>query len=147
MRISATEISVPDAMTIEATEDTLAAELSDGRTISVPLAWYPRLVHATPEERNNWRLTGAGAGIHWLALDEDLSIEGFLAGRKSGESPRAFKRWLESKRAGLPVTTLDRVDNAIEQGREERGRLQSLKASAADGLLTGRVRVPVENRL
>ncbi len=104
MYISTTEISVPDAMSIEVTEDTLTAELSDGRIISVPLAWYPRLVHATPEERNNWELIGTGQGIHWPDLDEDLSIEGFLAGRKSGESPRSLKRWLEAKRAGLPVT-------------------------------------------
>ena len=103
MHISATEIIVPDAMTIEVTEDTLTADLSDGRIISVPLAWYPRLVHATPEERNNWELIGTGQGIHWPDLDEDLSVEGFLAGRKSGESPRAFKRWLEAKQAGLPV--------------------------------------------
>ena len=103
MHISATEIIVPDAMTIEVTEDTLTAELSDGRVISVPLAWYPRLVHATPEERNNWELIGTGQGVHWPDLDEDLSIEGFLAGRKSGESPRALKRWLEAKQAGLPV--------------------------------------------
>ena len=104
MYIPTTEISVPDAMSIEVTEDTLTAELSDGRIISVPLAWYPRLVHATPEERNNWELIGTGQGIHWPDLDEDLSIEGFLAGRKSGESPRSLKRWLEAKRAGLPVT-------------------------------------------
>ena len=103
MHISATEIIVPDAMTIEVTEDTLIAELSDGRVISVPLAWYPRLVHATPEERNNWELIGTGQGVHWPDLDEDLSIEGFLAGRKSGESPSAFKRWLEAKQDGLPV--------------------------------------------
>ena len=104
MYISTTEISVPDAMSIEVTEDTLTAELSDGRIISVPLAWYPRLVHATPEERNNRELIGTGQGIHWPDLDEDLSIEGFLAGRKSGESPRSLKLWLEAKRAGLPVT-------------------------------------------
>ena len=103
MHVSTTEISVPDAMTIEVTEDTLTAELSDGRTISVPISWYPRLVHATLEERNNWELIGTGEGIHWPDLDEDLSVEGFLAGRKSGESPRSFKRWLEAKKAGLPV--------------------------------------------
>ena len=114
MHISATEIIVPDAMTIEVTEDTLTAELSDGRTISVPLAWYPRLVHATPEERNNWELIGTGQGIHWPDLDEDLSIEGFLAGRKSGESPRAFKRWLEAKQAGLPVNIYEIQPTAPE---------------------------------
>ena len=115
MHISATEIIVPDAMTIEVTEDTLTAELSDGRTISVPLAWYPRLVHATPEERNNWELIGTGQGIHWPDLDEDLSIEGFLAGRKSGESPRAFKRWLEAKQAGLPVNIYEIQPDAPEE--------------------------------
>ena len=115
MHISTTEISVPDAMTIKVTEDTLTAELSDGRTISVPLAWYPRLVHATPEERNNWELIGTGQGIHWPDLDEDLSIEGFLAGRKSGESPRAFKRWLEAKRAGLPVNIYEIQPAAAEE--------------------------------
>ena len=98
------KISVPKAEGITVAEDTLTTELSDGRTISVPLAWYPRLIHATLEERNNWELIGTGQGIHWPDLDEDLSIEGFLAGRKSGESPRAFKRWLEAKKAGLPVT-------------------------------------------
>ena len=97
------KISVPKAEGIAVAEDTLTAELSDGRTILVPLAWYPRLIHATPEERNNWELIGTGQGIHWPDLDEDLSIEGFLAGRKSGESPRPFKRWLEAKKAGLPV--------------------------------------------
>lgn len=115
MHISATEIIVPDAMTIEVTEDTLTAELSDGRTISVPLAWYPRLVHATLEERNNWELIGTGQGVHWPDLDEDLSIEGFLAGRKSGESPRAFKRWLEAKQAGLPVNMYEIQPGAAEE--------------------------------
>ena len=96
-------IETPEAIAIEVSDDTLAAELSDGRTISVPISWYPRLVHATPEERNNWELIGTGEGVHWPDLDEDLSVEGFLAGRKSGESPRSFKRWLEAREAGLPV--------------------------------------------
>ena len=104
MHIPTAEIIVPEAMTIEVTEDNLTAELTDGRTISVPLSWYPRLVHATPEESNNWELIGPGQGIHWPDLDEDLSIVGFLAGRKSGESPRSFKLWLEAKKANLPVT-------------------------------------------
>ena len=63
----------------------------------------PRSIHGTPEERDNWKLIGSGEGIHWPDLDEDLSIEGFLAGRKSGEGQRSFKRWLEAKQAGLPV--------------------------------------------
>lgn len=96
-------IEIPKAIAIEVTEDSLTAELHDGRTISVPLSWYPRLVHATPEERNNWELIGTGEGIHWPDLDEDLSVEGFLASVPSGESPSGFKRWLEAKQAGLPV--------------------------------------------
>ena len=91
-------------VSLEVTEDTLTAELSDGRIISVPLGWYPRLVHATPEERDNWELMGTGQGIHWSDLDEDISTEMLLTGQKSGESLRSFKRWLEAKQAGLPVT-------------------------------------------
>ena len=104
MNISTVEVRVPDAKCVEVTEDTLTADLSDGRTISVPLAWYPRLVHASIDERRNWRLVGGGAGIHWPDLDEDLSVEGLLAGRPSGESQRSFKRWLEAKRVGCDLT-------------------------------------------
>ena len=81
MNISTVEVRVPDAEDVTVTEDTLTAELSDGRTISVPLAWYPRLVHATEEERGNWRLIGGGQGIHWPDLDEDVSVEGLLCGQ------------------------------------------------------------------
>ena len=71
----------PHADYVTVSDDTLRVELSDGRTISVPLAWYPRLVHATQDERNNWELIGNGQGIRWPDLDEDLSVEGFIAGR------------------------------------------------------------------
>ena len=100
MYVSTTEMNVPEAMTVSATEDTFTVELSDGRTILVPLSWYPRLVHASPKERNNWELIGGGQGIHWPDLDEDISIEGLLAGRKSGESQRSLKEWLETKEKG-----------------------------------------------
>ena len=90
MYVSTTEINVPEAMTVSVTEDALAVQLSDGRDISVPLSWYPRLVHATPEERGHWDLIGGGQGIHWPDLDEDISVEMLLAGRKSGESRRSF---------------------------------------------------------
>lgn len=86
------------------TEDTLTAELSDGRTISVPLAWYPRLAHGTEQERANWRLVGGGQGIYWPELDEDASVEGLLAGRRSGESRESLRRWLEAKGAGRGLT-------------------------------------------
>jgi hypothetical protein len=69
----------------------------DGRTISVPLAWYPRLVHGTPEERNKWQLIGGGEGIHWPDLNEDISAENLILGQRSSESQRSFKRWLDER--------------------------------------------------
>jgi hypothetical protein len=80
------------------TEDTLGVDLSDGRTISVPLAWYPRLMNGTADERANWQLIGAGLGIHWPQLDEDISIEGLLAGRGSRERPESLERWLAMRK-------------------------------------------------
>ncbi|WHZ22475.1 MAG: hypothetical protein OJF47_001587 [Nitrospira sp.] len=81
------------------TNDTLMVELSDGRSLSVPLAWFPRLVHATSTERKSWRLIGRGRGIHWDKLDEDISIDGLLVGKPSGESQASFKRWLTSRQS------------------------------------------------
>ena len=99
MNISAAEIELPKAQNVRVTKDTLSVDLSDGRTISVPLEWFPRLVHATPEERNNWRLIGKGHGIHWEDIDEDISVEGLLAGKPSGESQESFKNWLNQRLA------------------------------------------------
>ena len=62
------------------TEDRLVVDLADGRSVSVPLAWFPRLLHATCQERDNWEIAGAGYGIHWPEVDEDLSVEGLLRG-------------------------------------------------------------------
>ena len=107
MIISTIEVQIPEAEDVSVTDDTLQVELSDGRSISVPLAWYPRLVHATQEERDNWELIGEGQGIRWPDLDEDLSVEGLIAGRPSRESQRSFKRWLEAKRAGRSVLLCD----------------------------------------
>jgi hypothetical protein len=98
MSTLAVEIEIPRAIDVKVTEDTLTVELSDGRTISVPLQWYPRLVYATPEERKNWRLIGNGEGIHWEDLDEDISVKGLIAGRPSGESQESFKKWLEKRK-------------------------------------------------
>lgn len=95
MSISALEIEIPYALDIRVTEDTIAVDLSDGRTISVPLGWYPRLIYANETERNNWRLIGKGHGIHWEDLDEDISIENLLAGKPSGEGQDSFKKWLQ----------------------------------------------------
>jgi len=87
------------AQRITVTEDTLVVDLVDGRTVSVPLLWYPRLAHGTPTERANWRLIGRGEGIHWPGLDEDISVAGLLAGRPSGETQTSLRRWLESRQA------------------------------------------------
>lgn len=87
------------AQKIAVTDDTLAVDLTDGRTISVPLVWYPRLMHGTEKERNNWRFIGDNEGIHWPDLDEDISIENLLNGKPSGESQSSFKRWLKNRTA------------------------------------------------
>ena len=71
---------------VHLTEDTLCVDIMDGRTISVPLVWYPRLFNATPEQRNNWQICGAGYGIHWPDIDEDLSVEGLLRGAPAPRS-------------------------------------------------------------
>jgi hypothetical protein len=97
MNSSVRERHTPNAEHITITEDTLAVDLSDGRTISVPLTWFPRLVHASPEERDNWRLIGKGQGIHWEDIDEDISVEGLLAGKPSGESQVSFKKWVQTR--------------------------------------------------
>lgn len=97
MSTSLTEIQVAKAQNVTVTDDSLTVDLTDGRTITAPLAWYPRLVHGTPQERNNWQLIGNGEGIHWPDLDEDLSVEGLLLGRPSGESQRSFQRWLDER--------------------------------------------------
>jgi hypothetical protein len=94
------ELSAVKALEVSITDDTLSVDLIDGRTLLVPLIWYPRLWHGTPEEREKWRLIGDGEGIHWPELDEDISIEGLILGKRSGESQRSLQRWLE-KRAKL----------------------------------------------
>jgi hypothetical protein len=101
MATSIVEISIPEAEHVAVTDDTLTVDLSDGRTLSVPLAWFPRLVHASPAERDNWRLIGKGHGIHWEDLDEDISIEGLIAGKPSGESQVSFQQWVQGRASRL----------------------------------------------
>jgi len=93
-------LDLPRITAVRITEDALSVDLEDGRTISVPLMWYPRLAHATPEERQRFEIVGAGYGVHWPDLDEDISVEGLLAGRKSTESPQSFERWLKARKRG-----------------------------------------------
>jgi hypothetical protein len=97
MNTLAAEIRIPEALNVLLTDDTLSVDLSDGRSISVPIAWFPRLLHSTEQERNNWRFIGKGQGIHWEEIDEDISIEGLLAGRPSDESQESFMKWLAKR--------------------------------------------------
>ena len=97
MSTSQSELRAALAQQVAVTEDTLVVDLVDGRTVSVPLLWYPRLAHGTPAERANWRLIGRGEGIHWPDLDEDISVSGLLAGRPSGETQNSLRKWLESR--------------------------------------------------
>jgi hypothetical protein len=97
MSSSADEIRTTLATRVEVSEDTLSVELADGRTVAAPLAWYPRLAHASPEERNGWRLIAGGRGIHWPAVDEDVSVANLLAGQPSAESQTSFKKWLAGR--------------------------------------------------
>ncbi|GIV63970.1 MAG: hypothetical protein KatS3mg045_1309 [Bellilinea sp.] len=93
------EIHTPRAQQVRVEEDALVVELRDGRILSVPLAYFPRLLHGTPEERRNFRLIGDGEGIHWPDLDEEISIEHLLLGIPSGESAASLQRWLEKRQA------------------------------------------------
>ena len=97
MTTLAIELRMVSAQNVQVTDDALIVDLSDGRTVSVPLAWFPRLLHGKPEERNKWRLIGEGEGIHWPDLDEDISVENLILGKPSGESQKSFKRWLEAR--------------------------------------------------
>ena len=92
------EIHDIKAQKVQVTDDSLVIDLSDGRTISAPLCWYPRLLNGTKEERSNFRFIGDGEGIHWPDLDEDISVENVLSGKASGESQKSFKKWLESRK-------------------------------------------------
>ncbi|MGB7413265.1 MAG: DUF2442 domain-containing protein [Thermosynechococcaceae cyanobacterium] len=87
----------PLAAQVQLTGDKLVVDLVDGRSLVIPLSWYPRLLNASLEERNNWQLLGDGYAIEWIDLDEHIGIEGLLAGRQSGESDRSFTHWLATR--------------------------------------------------
>ena len=88
----------PIAVEVTVTDKKLFVELEDGRSIAVPLEWYPRLLHGTVEERQNYQLLGDGYAIEWPDLDEHIGIEGLLAGRRSSESQSSLERWLDRRR-------------------------------------------------
>ena len=91
-------LSLPRITHIVVTDDTLTVDLEDGRTISVPICWYPRLANGTAEERANFQISSAGYGIYWSDLDEDIGVEGLLLGKKSTEGPPSFGRWLQARK-------------------------------------------------
>lgn len=88
----------PRIVRVEVDDRHLTAHLDDGRILLVPLEWFPRLSHGSPDERARYQLSGSGRGVHWPDLDEDISVEGLLAGRRSGEGQASLRRWLASRR-------------------------------------------------
>ncbi|MCC7491195.1 MAG: DUF2442 domain-containing protein [Fimbriimonadaceae bacterium] len=99
MSTSALATEVAKAMQVVVTADTLQVDLCDGRSIAVPLAWYPRLAAGTPAELAEWRLVGAGQGVHWPQLDADIEVSALLQGCRSAESPASLQRWLAARSA------------------------------------------------
>jgi hypothetical protein len=99
MSSSANDLNRPLAVDVDVSADELAVHLADGRSISVPITWYPRLANGTDDERANWELIGSGHGIHWPALDEDVSVESLLQGRRSNETQSSLKKWLAARGA------------------------------------------------
>ncbi len=94
----AVTLSLPRVVNVSVTDDTLSVDLEDGRTVSVPIGWYPRLAHGTPAERAKVQIAGAGFGLHWPDLDEDIGVEGILLGKPSTESPQSFEKWLKARK-------------------------------------------------
>ena len=90
-------LTIPLIQKVTITDEALSVDLSDGRTISVPLAWYPRLLNGSILERNDYRLIADGSGIHWHQLDEDISLKNLILGQPSGESQTSFQRWLKNR--------------------------------------------------
>ena len=128
MTTSTKSRTVPEPVAVRVTDDTLSVDLADGRTISVPVAWYPRLLHGTPAERANYELMYDG--IHWEDLNEDISVEGLLEGCKSGESLRSLERWLAYRARGekepiptypLPPDMEEEFQRIVADARRDRG--------------------------
>lgn len=101
MNTATREVPIVRAQHVEISAHALAVDLIDGRTIIVPLTWYPRLDAGTPQERQHWRLIGDGVGIHWPDLDEDIKVEHLLVGKASNESQSSLQRWL-AQRTAIP---------------------------------------------
>ena len=116
------EIEEARAQLVTVSEDSLVVDLVDGRTIIAPLVWYPRLWHGTPEERGHFEIIGDGSIIHWPDLDEDLSVAGLLAGRRSGESPQSLKKYLASRKGKRRATNQGPSSERMQPTRQRRAR-------------------------
>jgi hypothetical protein len=98
MHSAAVTLTLARVVNVMVTDDTLSVDLEDGRTVSVPIGWYPRLAYGTLAERAHFQISGSGYGVHWPDLDEDIGAEGLLLGKKSTESPASFERWLQRRK-------------------------------------------------
>jgi len=94
-------VTLSRVLNVLVTDDTLSVDLEDGRTVFVPIGWYPRLASGTDSERSNFEISGAGYGVHWPDLDEDIGVEGLLLGKRSSEGPNSFERWLNRRKERL----------------------------------------------
>src|SRR2546421_3182430 len=99
--MNSVEVTLARVLNVLVTDDTLSVDLEDGRTVSVPIGWYPRLATGTDSERSNFEISGAGYGVHWPDLDEDIGVEGLLLGKRSSEGPNSFERWLNRRKERL----------------------------------------------
>ena len=118
MTTSRVEIKEARAINLHITAETMTVELSDGRELSVPLSWFPRLVYGTQAERENWEMFGDGTSFHWPDLDEDIGVDGLIAGSRSGESKRSLNRWLKAKQEGRGLTIPEL--RAYEEAQKQR---------------------------
>ena len=97
MSSSMIDIELANAVRVQVDDESITVELDDGRRISLPVSWYPRLLHGGQKERANYRLIGNGSGIHWPDLEEDISVQGLLAGHHSQESQSSLNKWLKKR--------------------------------------------------
>jgi len=133
MSTSKPEPNPARAIDVRVTAIDLAVDLVDGRTVVVPIAWYPRLLHGSPAERSHWRLMRDGEGIHWPDLDEDISVQGLLAGLPSGESQSSLRRWLLLRTAKVSDQEAPGRDQAPPPiGAADRGGPEEIKVPLID---------------
>ena len=122
MRTSTAEARVSLAIRARILNEAVVVDLRDGRSVTAPLTWYPRLLHGSARERRNCRLVGGGVGIRWPDLDEDVSVESILAGRPSAESQASLRRWLANRRALADKRMQPARANSRGQGARRRAR-------------------------